>query len=221
MSTLKPAAVLWDMDGTIIDSEPYWMLAETELMASFGRTWSHELGLNLVGQGLDHSALILQGEGVEMAAEEIIDFLSNRVMEQISEHIPWRPGARELLDDVRRAGIPNALVTMSLRKMADLTVSSVGFDAFAAVVSGDEVENPKPHPDAYLRAAELLGVSIVDCVAIEDSVPGLASAMASGAVSIGVPHMLPLPDISGYTHWSTLANRTAQDITAVFEGASA
>jgi HAD superfamily hydrolase (TIGR01509 family) len=219
VSTVKPAAVLWDMDGTIIDSEPYWMAAETELMAKFGRTWSHELGLTLVGQGLGHSAGILQSQGVDMSATDIIDFLSTRVMEQISENIPWRPGARELLEDLTRSGIPNALVTMSFRRMADLMVDSVGFDAFSAVVSGDEVSQPKPHPEAYLRAAELLGVDVVTCVAIEDSVPGLASAMASGACAIGVPHMSLLPEISGYTLWPTLANRTTRDISAVFEGA--
>jgi HAD superfamily hydrolase (TIGR01509 family) len=219
VSTVKPAAVLWDMDGTIIDSEPYWMRAETVLMAKFGREWTHELGLTMVGQGLSHSAGILQSNGVDMPTNDIIDFLSTMVMEQIASSIPWRPGARELLEDVSRNGVPNALVTMSFRQMADLVVSTVGFDAFSAVVSGDEVSQPKPHPEAYRRAAELLGVAIVDCVAIEDSVPGLTSAMASGAVSIGVPHVTDLPDIAGYTLWPTLADRTARDISAVFEGA--
>lgn len=219
VSTVKPAAVLWDMDGTIIDSEPYWMRAETSLMAKFGCEWSHELGLTMVGQGLGHSAGILQANGVDMPADDIIEFLSSMVMEQIADSVPWRPGARELLEDVTRSGVPNALVTMSFREMAELVVSTVGFDAFSAVVSGDEVSQPKPHPEAYRRAAELLGVTITDCVAIEDSVPGLASAMASGAVSIGVPHMSLLPDIAGYTLWPTLADRTARDISAVFEGA--
>jgi HAD superfamily hydrolase (TIGR01509 family) len=218
VSTLKPAAVLWDMDGTIIDSEPYWMLAETALMAQFGRTWSHELGLTLVGQGLGHSARILQSQGVDMPADDIIDFLSTRVMEQVAQHIPWRPGARELLHDVSNLGIPNALVTMSFRGMADLMVASVGFDAFAAVVSGDEVSQPKPHPEPYLRAATLLGVDISDCVAIEDSVPGLTSAMASGAVTLGVPHLTQLPEISGYTLWPTLANRSVHELFALYEG---
>jgi len=207
------------MDGTIIDSEPYWMRAETILMAQFGVEWSHELGLTMVGQGLSTSAGILQANGVDMPADDIIEFLSTMVMEQIADNVPWRPGARELLEDVRESGVPNALVTMSFRRMADLVVSSVGFDAFSAVVSGDEVSQPKPHPEAYRRAAELLNVTIADCVAIEDSVPGLASAMASGAVSIGVPHMSLLPDIAGYTLWPTLADRTARDISTVFEGA--
>jgi HAD superfamily hydrolase (TIGR01509 family) len=207
------------MDGTIIDSEPYWMSAETSLMASFGRTWTHELGLTLVGQGLGHSAEILQSHGVDMDAPDIIEYLSTRVMEQISEHIPWRPGALELLREVTHAGIPNALVTMSFRRMADLLVDSVGFDAFSAVVSGDEVSQPKPHPEAYLKAADLLGVAITDCVAIEDSVPGVTSAMASGACTIGVPHLCVLPEISGYTLWPTLANRRVHDLSAVFLGA--
>lgn len=198
-----PAAVLWDMDGTLVDTEPYWMVAEHELVESWGGTWSHEDGLQLVGQGLWSSALVFQSRGVALEPQQIIDALTDRVLGQIAEHVPWRPGARELLAEVRAAGIPTALVTMSIRRMADRIASELelelGGPAFDAVVAGDEVERPKPYPDAYLRAAELLAVPIADCVAVEDSEPGVASAVASGATTFAVPFHVALPASPAYT----------------------
>jgi HAD superfamily hydrolase (TIGR01509 family) len=207
------------MDGTIVDTEPYWMRAETLLVESFGGTWSHEDALALVGQGLWHSARLLQARGVALAEDEIIQGLTRSVMEQIRVAVPWRPGAMELLAELRDAGIPTALVTMSLRSLAELVVESMSFPAFDAIVSGDDVTHAKPHPEPYLRGAELLGVAIADCVALEDSEPGLASAVASGAVSIGVPHMVPIPESDGHTLWPTLAGRTLHDLSGVFAAA--
>lgn len=198
-----PAAVLWDMDGTLVDTEPYWLEAERELVHAWGGTWSQEDGLQLVGQGLQSSALVFQSRGVGLSVTEIIDALTDRVLEQIAVAVPWRPGARELLAEVRAAGIPTALVTMSIRRMADTIVAALddalGAAGFDLVVAGDEVERPKPYPDAYLRAAELLGVPIGDCVAIEDSEPGVAAAVASGATTVAVPFHVPLPPSPAYT----------------------
>ncbi len=127
------------MDGTIVDTEPYWMVAEEALVGSFGGTWTHEDGLRLVGNGLDDSARILQEAGVDLPVAEIIDRLSDRVMEQILVEVPWRPGARELLREIREAGIPTALVTMSIGRMARQVADAVPFDAFDHVVAGDDV----------------------------------------------------------------------------------
>ena len=216
MTDLLPAAILWDMDGTLVDTEPYWLAAEAELVASYGGTWTHEDGLQLVGSGLWHSAAVLQGRGVDLSADEIIELLTDRVLEQIRVSVPWRPGARELLAETRAAGIPTALVTMSIRRMA-LHIASlmpeVGFDV---VVAGDDVTHSKPHPEPYLHAARLLGVDILDCVAIEDSTTGLASAVASGAVPIGVPLHSPLSEGLGYTIWPTLDGRGLADVGALF-----
>jgi HAD superfamily hydrolase (TIGR01509 family) len=189
------------------------MAAEVELVASFGHVWTHDDGLALVGQGLWISAGILKSRGVDMEPDEIVAWLTDRVQNQLAEvGVPWRPGARELLAGCRERGIPTALVTMSVRRMAEQVVSSIPFDAFDVVVSGDEVTEPKPHPEAYLRAAELLGVDPRQCVAIEDSVAGLASAVASGATTIGVPHIIPLPDTDEHVLWSTLADRSVDDL---------
>ncbi len=216
VTELLPAAVLWDMDGTLVDTEPYWLSAEADLVGSFGGNWTQEDGLTLVGSGLWHSAAVLQGRGVELSADEIVQHLTDRVLDQIRVSVPWRPGAHELLAAVREAGIPTALVTMSIRRMAEHVVSTIPFDAFDHIVAGDDVTHSKPHPEPYLRGAELIGVDPAMCMAIEDSTTGLASAVASGAVSIGVPLHSPLEHGLGYTIWPSLEGKTFADLTSVF-----
>lgn len=215
--------MLWDLDGTLIDSEAYWMAEETALVERFGGTWTHDEALQLVGAGLGHSALILQRAGVPWESDRIIDHLTDGVTARIRDSMPWRPGARELLAAVRAAGVPTALVTMSIRRMAELVADSIraadGHDAFDVIVSGSDVKNSKPHPEAYLSAAAQLGVEPADCVAIEDSPTGLASAMAAGARVIGVPLMLQLSSGDaapvGWTEWPTLVGRGLDDLSEV------
>lgn len=204
------------MDGTLVDTEPYWMASEQELVASFGGTWTHDDGLLLVGLGLWNSAEILRSHGVAMEADEIVQWLTDRVQRKLDEEgVPWRPGARELLEQVRQRGIPTALVTMSVRRMAEQIAGHIPFPAFDVIVSGDEVDAPKPDPDPYLKAAELLGVDVHDAVAIEDSLVGLASAVSAGAVAIGVPHIVPLPESDEHTLWPTLEGRSVDEIIEV------
>lgn len=216
MTIETPSAVLWDMDGTLIDSEPYWMASETALVESFGGVWTHEDCMQLVGSGLPTSAAILQSRGVDLGIDEIIDRMTDEVIAQLAVEIPWRPGARELLESLRAAGTPCGLVTMSISRMAAAVVERLPADSFQVVVTGDLVENSKPHPEPYLRAAEVLGVPIEACVAIEDSHAGLASAVAAGTVAIGVPHQLVLDEAQGYTVWPTLAGTTTTDVDALY-----
>ncbi|WP_406245337.1 HAD family hydrolase [Microbacterium sp. M] len=212
-----PSAVLWDMDGTLVDTEPYWMTAETELVESFGGTWTHQDALQLVGNGLADSAAILQTAGVDMDGDAIIQHLTDRVRDMLGTHgVPFRPGAQELLRDLQDAGIPTALVTMSLRRMAEGVVELIDFDAFRLIVAGDDVENPKPHPEPYLLGAALLGVEIAETIVIEDSPTGLRAGLASGAVTLGVPHILPLDEVGAHELWPTLHSRTSQDIIALY-----
>jgi HAD superfamily hydrolase (TIGR01509 family) len=212
-----PAAVLWDMDGTLVDTEPYWMVAENELVASFGGTWTHDDAMLLVGSGLWASATILQDHGVAMETDAIVQWLTDRVQEQLAAHgVPWRPGARELLRALKDAGIPTALVTMSVERMARQIIDLIDFDAFDVVVAGDMVTHSKPHPEAYLTAAATLGVDPGQCVAIEDSAPGVAAAVAAGSIVIAVPHQVELPASVLYTLWPTLANTTVADVVRLF-----
>ncbi|WP_435744735.1 HAD family hydrolase [Microbacterium sp. PMB16] len=214
----KPRAVLWDMDGTLVDTEPYWMAAETSLVESFGGSWSHEDALQLVGSGLIDSAIILQNAGVAMEPEAIVSHLTDVVQESLrTQGVPFRPGARELLAELREAGIPTGLVTMSLRRMALSVVDLIDFEAFDIVVAGDDVDNPKPHPEPYLQAGALLDVDIADVVVIEDSPTGLRAGIASGAVALGVPHIVPLDGIGAHELWDTLAGRGVADLSDLFE----
>ncbi|KRC62683.1 hydrolase [Agromyces sp. Root81] len=216
MTTRLPAAVLWDMDGTLVDTEHYWMAAETELMEAFGLPWSHDDALELVGSGLWDGAAYFQAKGVDLDADTIVNRLTDRVREQLEEHgVPWRPGARELLLALREASVPTALVTMSIRSMADDIVGAIPFEAFDLIVSGDSVENAKPHPEPYLTAAAKLGVDIADCVAIEDSPTGLASAHASGAIALAVPNFIPLDGLPAAALWPTLDGTTVDDVAAL------
>lgn len=210
-------AVLWDMDGTIVDSEPYWITAEAELVRSFGGSWSKEQALELVGSALENSARILQEAGVKMGVEEIIAHLTTRVVEQFSEFgVPFRPGARELLHSLREAGIPSALVTMSMRRMAEHVASLIGFPAFDVIVGGDDVVRPKPWPEPYLQAAEMLGVDPGDTIAIEDSPTGLRSAISAGTVSVGVPHIVSLDEIGADVLLPTLQGVSVSDLNTLF-----
>jgi beta-phosphoglucomutase-like phosphatase (HAD superfamily) len=151
--------VLFDMDGTIIDSEPYWMRAERELVESFGGTWGEEQAYALVGSGLWNSASLLQSAGVALELDDIVHRLSDRVLAQIEETVPWRPGVRELFSEILEHGIPwrwsqcrcgpNALA------LADAVAREMGQPVFQAVVAGDDVTAPKPNPEAYLQGQPL------------------------------------------------------------------
>ena len=218
--TAWPKAVLWDMDGTLIDSEPYWMAVETPLVERFGGTWTHEDALQLIGNDLEGSARILQGRGVEMAVPEIVDYLTDSVLQQLTENgVPFRPGAWEFLRELRERGVKTALVTMSRHRMAAHVAGLIEFDAFDVIFGGDDVERPKPYPDPYLAGARALDVDIRDCVAIEDSPTGLRAAVSSGAATIGVPNLIGLDDLGADVIWETLAGRTFDHAADVWRAA--
>ena len=204
-SVRLPAAVLWDMDGTLIDSEPYWMAEEHALVESFGGTWTAAHAHALVGNPLEVSAqYIIDHSPVEADVTAVVDRLMHGVMDRIRGAVPWRPGALELLAGLNEAGVPSALVTMSWRPLTDLVVSLAPDGLFDVVVTGEAVGHGKPHPEPYLTAARLLGVAAADCVAIEDSPAGVASAVAAGVPTIAVPHVVPVPRMAGAVQLQSL-----------------
>ncbi|MCW2497909.1 HAD family phosphatase [Jatrophihabitans sp.] len=186
---MELAAVLIDMDGTLVDTEPYWMAAEFALVDEFGGSWSDEHAHALVGNALLTSAHYLREHGgVDLEPELIVERLLTSVVAAAREELPWRPGARELLASLRAADVPVALVTMSYDVLAQTMIDGLPAGTFDAVITGDQVVDGKPHPEAYLTAAARLGVDPTHCVAIEDSPTGLASAEAAGCVVVAVPH---------------------------------
>lgn len=208
-----PAAVLWDMDGTLVDTEPYWMTAEHELVESFGGTWSHELAVQLVGNPLRVSAqFILDNSPVDLAVEEVVHHLQSRVIEQIGDAVPWRPGARELLAACREAGVRCALVTMSWTDLAEAVVEATEPGSFEVVITGDRVSRGKPDPEPYEAALHRLGVTADACVALEDSPTGVRSAVAAGLPTLAIPHVVPVPEIPGAVPTETLTGLTPFDL---------
>lgn len=204
MTTL--AAVLWDMDGTLVDTEPYWIATEFALAEKYGGSWSEEHALNLVGRALlDSGDYIRLHMGIDRTRQEIVDELLDGVVERVRHEVPWRPGARELLADLRAHDVPCALVTMSWQRFVEPILAHLAEDSFASVVTGDRVEFGKPHPEPYLTAAAELGVAPQDCVAIEDSDPGASSAVAAGCLVLCIPHHVPVPEGEGRVFVETLA----------------
>lgn len=214
-----PAAVLWDMDGTLVDTEPYWIRAEHELIAAHGGVWTDDMAHQLVGNALDVSAqLIIDATGIELSVEEIVRGLLDRVIEQVEREVPWRPGAMQLLADLTDLGVPNVLVTMSWRNLADAVLRELPGGSFAGVVTGDVVEYGKPHPEPYLKAAALVGAAPESCIAIEDSPTGVRSATAAGVPTIAVPHVVPVPALPGSVHVETLEGLRAAELMGVVAG---
>lgn len=211
-----PSAVLWDMDGTLIDTEPHWIGAEIELVEAHGGVWTHQDGLSLVGNPMLASAARLQERGVDLSLEAIVDFLNDRVAEGVAAGIPWQPGAQQVLADLRDAGVPMALVTSSFRMLAEPFAAAAGM--FDVVVSGDEVSQAKPHPEPYLTAARLLGVDITDCVAVEDSHAGITSALASGARVVGVEVLQQVAAQPGLSRIGSLADLTLSTVARIMGG---
>lgn len=214
LSTAPPAAVLFDMDGTLVDSEKIWTVAIDDLAASYGGTVSEAARLAMVGTGMADSMAILHEDLGQPWRDPVTGarWLEDRAIELFAGGLEWRPGARALLRAVRAAGIRTALVTSSGRRLVEVALGTLGAENFDAVVCGDEVGAAKPDPEPYLTAAALLGVPASECVAVEDSPSGVASALAAGATVVGVPHDVALRATAGM---HLVASLTAVDLNLI------
>lgn len=215
-----PAAVFFDMDGTLVNTEHYWIEAELELSARDGGGWTHDDGYTVIGFDLTHTAQQLRARGGVLGTdEEIVDELVRLVGYKIqTKGLLWRPGAEELLMAVKAAGIRTALVTMSYGPLAEIVVGQLPEGTFDVVITGDVVTHGKPHPEPYLKAAELLGVDPKQSVAVEDSVTGVASAEAAGMHVLGVKFMIDLPAAPGRSRMLSLEEANVEILREIAAG---
>ncbi|WP_159811066.1 HAD family hydrolase, partial [Cellulomonas citrea] len=193
LNEARPAAVLFDLDGTLVDSEPVWAQATGELAARYDVPWSTADDEAIIGLAIPDVAALLIGRGVPLDSPTIEHWLNDRVAQIEVDGPPWRDGARALLAALAAAQVPTALVTMTYRSLATSVAAAAPAGSLTVVVAGDDVERGKPDPQAYLLAAAGLGVAPADCVAVEDSVPGITSALASGALTYAVQPATVLP----------------------------
>jgi HAD superfamily hydrolase (TIGR01509 family) len=189
-------AVLFDMDGLLVDSEPLWTIGEIELADHLGGTWSDDLKAAIIGTRLDTAiAAILQWYDVPRGPADVeaaMAFLLERMVELYHDKLPLMPGALELLDGVRAEGVKTALVSSSYRVLVDAVLDVIGHERFDVSVAGDEVKAGKPDPEPYLKACRLLGIEPRYAVVLEDAISGVRSAEAAGCKVVAVPWLAPI-----------------------------
>lgn len=189
-----PAAILFDHDGTLVDTEPVWAAAKVALTAEFGGTWTEQDTLDCLGLSMQFTLDRLRERGVNLPNEEINDRLVAKVREALAQQpVEFLPGIERFLSEVREAQIPAAVVTNATTSVARRTANAAPEGTFSVIIGNDETTHPKPDPQPYLLAAERLGVDPTQCVAIEDSPSGVRSATAAGMRVIVVPGELEVP----------------------------
>ncbi|MBA3234037.1 MAG: HAD family phosphatase [Propionibacteriales bacterium] len=214
-------AVLFDMDGTLCDTEPSWIAAEFAMANRYGATWTRADAIRLIGQNLPTAgAVIKERMGLDLTPDAVVDELLDGVIEALLTDGPvWRPGAVELLVACNAGGVPTALVTMSYARFVDAVLKDLPAGWFDIVVTGDQVARGKPDPAPYLVAADLLDVDPTGCVAIEDSIPGTASAEAAGCTVVVVPHHVAIPASPSRVVVRSLVDIGVEDLEAFLAAA--
>jgi HAD superfamily hydrolase (TIGR01509 family) len=214
-------AVLFDMDGTLVDSEKLWDVAMHRLYDHYGARMTPEVRDSTVGGSAEdvirivYADLDLPPDPHHMAATA--DWLHEITGELFAEGLPWCAGARDLLDALADTGVPMALVTNTRRGLTERALDSIGRHYFVASVCGDEVPRGKPAPDPYRRAAALLGLDPAHCLAIEDSVTGAASAEAAGCPELVVPNDVEVPATPRRHHVISLADVDPDRLLAIYD----
>jgi HAD superfamily hydrolase (TIGR01509 family) len=219
-ATDEMRAVLWDMDGTLVDTEPYWIDEEYDLARRHGGSWTHENAMAVVGGDLiDSASYMREHMAIDRTPHQIVEELLDGVVKKVEQEVPWRPGARELLADLRAQGVPCVLVTMSWRRFVDPVLDRLPPDSFDGVICGDEVSHGKPHPEPYLAAAALVRCAPEETLAIEDSPTGAASAGAAGCRVLVVPNHVDVPTAAHQVERDSLLGLGRAELADLFAAA--
>ena len=207
------SAILFDMDGTLIDSEPLWLKAEIEVMAEVGCHWDEQDQINCLGGPAERTERYMQERSQNIKP---YGYFINRLHEvmraRITNELDLIPNALSLLKECKDAGIKTALVTASSRDLMTIVLKRFPPRTFDVVVSGDDVEKSKPDPAPYLLAAKQLSVDILKCLVLEDSLTGVQSGLSSGAKVIGIPHLVQMSEHPNLRVISSLDEITLSDI---------
>ena len=201
-SAARPAdalqAVLFDMDGVLVNSEPLWFEAESAAMARLGGSWSEEYQQQLVGGSMAVTVAFLLSRGTRRAEPAVVErWLVDSMTDMLVDRpLPVMPGASELIAEIAAAGLPYGLVTSSECAIMDAVVAGLGAD-FPVAICAEDVSRCKPDPEGYLLAAEKLAVDPHRCVVIEDSPNGVAAAEAAGCLVVAVQGPAPIPAAPG------------------------
>ena len=214
-------AVLWDMDGTLVDTEPIWWDAEMDTLNRLGARWTVDDCKSMIGSDLDASAEVWLGRipPGAISKAELMTEVHGAVIRGLESGVTFQPGALDLLAGLRAAGTPCALVSASYRSMVDAVLGHCPPDAFDVTVAGDEVSRGKPDPEPYLTAARLVGADPARCVVLEDSPPGAAAGNASGALVIAIPQHIPVPSAPHRILIDSLADLGPGDLHALMASA--
>lgn len=207
------AGILFDMDGTLVDSERLWTVALQRVATELGGELSASTRAAMVGQSIPTSIeLLLADLGVNVDPAATMSLLLELTGEIFAEELLWQPGAEELLDAAQAGGLRLALVTNSPRSLVDVAMDLLGPDRFDATVCGDEVQHTKPDPEPYRRAMELIGLSPSSCLAVEDSPSGTEAAVAAGIPVLVVPSEAVVPEGAGRIFTESLLGATIDEL---------
>ena len=207
------SAILFDMDGTLIDSEPLWLKAEIEVMAEVGCHWDEQDQINCLGGPAERTERYMQERSQNIKPYGyFINRLHEVMRSRITNELDLIPNALSLLKECKDAGIKTALVTASSRDLMTIVLKRFPPGTFDVVVSGDDVEKSKPDPAPYLLAAKQLSVDILKCLVLEDSLTGVQSGLSSGAKVIGIPHLVQMSEHPNLRVISSLDEITLSDI---------
>jgi HAD superfamily hydrolase (TIGR01509 family) len=208
------SAILFDMDGTLVDSEPLWLEAEREVMESVGSSWSAQDQLSCLGGPRERTERIMQEKSNNVKPYGFFgDQLDILMLKKLEKQLQIVPNAIHLINECRAFGLKIALVTASGGTLMRTVLTHFPANFFDITISADDVSKSKPDPEPYLLAADRLNVRIEDCLVVEDSITGVTSGLNSGAQVIGIPHLVAMPEHQNLRIIESLAELSVSKLT--------